>query len=242
MSATPQAAAFPYGAYGAAPGYGMANMGTYQSTHQVGESTIDRYIVPGQTMHIPEPVQVPSFTQVMENQTYMEPKQVTVKVPRTVMEDVEVSYQVPAMESRFHTAQRPKVVMEEQTITVNEPRTVMEPVQVQVPAVQTVNVTQMHHKVVEYERPRMIPGRMVRTFAGPTQTVGVTAPTATQQFYTTGVAPVAAPVAAPVVTGSAAPIATGVAPTYTMPYGSFSGYGYGYPQYATAAAPAPAQQ
>ncbi len=27
-------------------------------------------------------------------QVYMEPKQVTVKVPRTIMEDVEVTYQV----------------------------------------------------------------------------------------------------------------------------------------------------
>lgn len=64
--------------------------------------------------------------------------------------------------------------MEEQMITVNEPRTIMEPVPIQVPVVQTTQAVQMHHKIVEYERPRMIPGRMVRAYAGPTQTVGMT--------------------------------------------------------------------
>lgn len=64
--------------------------------------------------------------------------------------------------------------MEQQMITVNEPRTIMEPVPVQVPVVQTTQAVQMHHKIVEYERPRMIPGRMVRAYAGPTQTVGMT--------------------------------------------------------------------
>jgi hypothetical protein len=36
---------------------------------------------------------------------------VTIQVPKTVMEDVEITYQVPAMESRTHTLQRPKTVM-----------------------------------------------------------------------------------------------------------------------------------
>lgn len=52
----------------------------------------------------------------------------------------------------------------------------MEPVAIQVPVVQTTQAVQMHHKIVEYERPRMIPGRMVRAYAGPTQTVGMAQP------------------------------------------------------------------
>lgn len=40
--------------------------------------------------------------------------------------------QVPAMETRTQTVQRPKTVMEEREITVQEPRTVMETKQVQV--------------------------------------------------------------------------------------------------------------
>jgi hypothetical protein len=46
-----------------------------------------------------------------------------------------------------------------QVITVQEPRTVMEPVAIQVPQVQTVQAIQMHHKIVEYERPRIVGGR-----------------------------------------------------------------------------------
>ncbi len=59
-------------------------------------------------------------------------------------------------------------------ITVQEARTVMEPVAIQVPQVQTVQALQVHQKIVEYERPRMIPGKLIRTVAGPTQTIGVT--------------------------------------------------------------------
>jgi hypothetical protein len=151
---------------------------------QNGDTVVDQYMVPGETMHIPEPIQVPSVTTVMENQVnaqssvtqnvtwnesacgrifrckarksvwmclhrptavsraqyvifravsqfhrhplmekklnflsamptrqpfhvsesghpqvYMEPKQVTVKVPRTIMEDVEVTYQVCLLDS-----------------------------------------------------------------------------------------------------------------------------------------------
>jgi hypothetical protein len=46
-----------------------------------------------------------------------------------------------------------------QMITVQEARTVMEPVAIQVPQVQTVQAVQMHHKIVEYERPRIVGGR-----------------------------------------------------------------------------------
>ena len=35
----------------------------------------------------------------------------TIQVPKTVMEDVEITYQIPAMETRTHTLQRPKTVM-----------------------------------------------------------------------------------------------------------------------------------
>ncbi len=88
-------------------------------------------------------------------------------------------------------------------ITVQEPRTVMEPVAIQVPMQHTVQAVQVHQKIVEYERPRMIPGKLIRTVAGPTQTIGVTqaaaAPVtttvpaygyATGAAYTTGAYPV----------------------------------------------------
>ena len=41
----------------------------------------------------------------------MESKEVTIKVPKVIMEEVEISYQVPAMEIRTHTIQRPKMIM-----------------------------------------------------------------------------------------------------------------------------------
>jgi hypothetical protein len=41
----------------------------------------------------------------------MESKEVTIKVPKVIMEEVEISYQVPAMETRTHTIQRPKMIM-----------------------------------------------------------------------------------------------------------------------------------
>jgi len=31
-------------------------------------NVVDQYIVPGETMHVPEPIQVPGVTTVMENQ------------------------------------------------------------------------------------------------------------------------------------------------------------------------------
>ena len=40
--------------------------------------------------------------------------------------------QVPVMETKTQTIQRPKTVMEEQEITVQEPRTIMETKQIQV--------------------------------------------------------------------------------------------------------------
>jgi hypothetical protein len=166
----------PYGGY---PSMGMP-MGGY-------DGGIERMVVPGETQYVNEPFQVQSFTTVAENQTYMEPREVAIKVPRVVMEDVEVSYQVPAFETRTHTAQRPRTVMEEQTITVNEPRMATESVPVQVPHVQTYQVAQQHMKIVEYQRPQIMPGRYLRTYAGPATTTGtVTAPTPyTQPMATT---------------------------------------------------------
>ena len=62
--------------------------------------------------------------------------------------------QVPAMETRTQTIQRPKTVMEEQEVTVQEPRTVMETKQIQVicalrvphaqSAVQTAHLRYVH--------------------------------------------------------------------------------------------------
>lgn len=51
---------------------------------------------------------------------------------RALCERVFSLRQVPAMETRTQTIQRPKTVMEEQEITVQEPRTVMETKQIQV--------------------------------------------------------------------------------------------------------------
>jgi len=79
---------------------------------------------------------------VIENQTTMEAVQIPIKVPRVIMEDHEISYQVPAMETRSHTVQRPRVVMETQEVPYQVPRTVMEPVQVQVPQQVTSHVAQ----------------------------------------------------------------------------------------------------
>jgi hypothetical protein len=41
----------------------------------------------------------------------MESREITIKVPKVIMEDVEITYQVPAMETKTHTVQRPKTVM-----------------------------------------------------------------------------------------------------------------------------------
>jgi hypothetical protein len=38
-------------------------------------------------------------------------REVTIQVPKVIMEDVEITYNVPAMETRSHTVQRPKTVM-----------------------------------------------------------------------------------------------------------------------------------
>merc|ERR1711990_212367 len=69
----------------------------------------------------------------MEYQTVMESKEITIQVPKVIMEEVEITYQVPAMETKTRTVQRPKTIMEDKEVTVQEPRTVMETRSVQVP-------------------------------------------------------------------------------------------------------------
>jgi hypothetical protein len=93
-----------------------------------------------------------------------EEKEITIQVPKTVMEDVEITYQVPAMETKTHTLQRPKTVMEEKEITVQEPRTVMETQSVQIPAYVMAQQTVMKQKIVEYERPKIVQGKMLRAY------------------------------------------------------------------------------
>lgn len=49
------------------------------------EPNVERYVVPGETIQVPEPIQVQSFTQVMENQVRVPPvvfaRGVSVPVP-----------------------------------------------------------------------------------------------------------------------------------------------------------------
>ena len=47
----------------------------------------------------------------MPLQTVMESKEVTIQVPKVIMEEVEITYQVPAMETKTRTVQRPKTIM-----------------------------------------------------------------------------------------------------------------------------------
>ena len=44
-------------------------------------------------------------------QTVMESKEITIQVPKVIMEEVEITYQVPAMETKTRTVQRPKTIM-----------------------------------------------------------------------------------------------------------------------------------
>eukprot|EP00293_Proteomonas_sulcata_P019326 CAMPEP_0184288688 /NCGR_PEP_ID=MMETSP1049-20130417/1162_1 /TAXON_ID=77928 /ORGANISM="Proteomonas sulcata, Strain CCMP704" /LENGTH=227 /DNA_ID=CAMNT_0026595187 /DNA_START=23 /DNA_END=706 /DNA_ORIENTATION=+ len=202
----------PQQAYGAAP------QGTYYGSSQVEGKVIDRYMVQGEARQIQEPYQVQSFQTVQEQQVTYESKEITVKVPRTVMEDVEVTYQVPAYETRTHTVQKPRTVMEEQMITEQVPRTVMQPRTVTVPQTYTTQMIQMQPKIVEYERPKIVPGRYVRTYDGQAQTVGYQQqPMMQQPMMTTMQQPISygAPMYGGVISqptygtmGSAQPIAT----------------------------------
>ena len=47
----------------------------------------------------------------MPLQTVMESKEITIQVPKVIMEEVEITYQVPAMETKTRTVQRPKTIM-----------------------------------------------------------------------------------------------------------------------------------
>jgi len=52
-----------------------------------------------------------SFSFFLLGQVEMVSREVTIQVPKVIMEEVEVTYNVPAMETRSHTVQRPKTVM-----------------------------------------------------------------------------------------------------------------------------------
>ena len=41
----------------------------------------------------------------------MESKEIAIQVPKVIMEEVEITYQVPAMETKTRTVQRPKTIM-----------------------------------------------------------------------------------------------------------------------------------
>ena len=151
----------------------------------------------------------------------------TIQVPKTVMEDVEITYQVPATETRTHTLQRPKTVMEDREVTVQEPRTVMESRQVQVPSYVMTQQTQIKSKVIEYERPKMVPGRYVKTYDAPagsyqqqTYTTGGSYSSGQQQAYTTGASQM-------YTTGASATPVAGQQQMYSMPYGQQYGQQYG---------------
>jgi len=185
-----QSYGMPYGTM-SGPAAGQGGMGgpqgsQYYNTVQSGGRTIDQYMIPGEMRA--EQYQVPMQTMqtVMDTHVEYEERTVTIQVPKTVMEDVEITYQVPAMDTKTHTLQRPKTVMENREITVQEPRTVMERGQVQVPSYVMTQQTQIKHKVIEYERPKMVPGRYVRTVDAPMQQQMYTSGVPTQQMYTTG--------------------------------------------------------
>jgi len=74
--------------------------------------------------------------------------------------------------------------MEEQIITEQVPRTVMEPKMIQVPQQVMGYQTVTRDKVVEYERPQMIPGRYIGEQILPPQTVSVQMQQPMQQFST----------------------------------------------------------
>ena len=100
-----------------------------------------------------------------DTQVIYEEKEITIQVPKTVMEDVEITYQVPAMETKTHTLQRPKTVMEEpRDHRAGAASTVMETQTVQIPAYVMAQQTVMKQKVVEYERPKIVQGKMLRTY------------------------------------------------------------------------------
>jgi len=226
MSQGPVPATYGYPGYGAgmsAP-YGGPPGATYYGSQQVDGKVVDRYMTMGETKQYQEPYQVMTYQTVNEQQVTYEAKEVTVKVPRTVMEDVEVTYQVPAYETRTHTVQKPKTVMEEQVITEQVPRTVMQARTVQVPQTQTYNTYQMVPKIVEYERPKVMPGRYVRTYDGPAQAMGYAQ---TTYAAPTGVIQGSAP--APAVTMGSAPAPVMTTMQQPIMYGGYPGTYGGYP-------------
>jgi hypothetical protein len=113
---------------------------------------IDQYMIPGEAKEVSEQVPVAGVQTVYDTQVIYEEKEITIQVPKTVME------------TKTHTLQRPKTVMEDREITVQEPKTVIETQTVQIPAYVMAQQTVMKQKVVEYERPKIVQGKMLRTY------------------------------------------------------------------------------
>ena len=90
-----------------------------------------------------------------------------IKVPKTVSENKKIQVPRQVLEPRRITVQRPRVEMEDRQVTVQEPKTIT--VSRVVPVAQTIQGQRIVEKprVVEYERPQVMPGRYVRSFRAP---------------------------------------------------------------------------
>merc|ERR1712100_28730 len=133
MSAQPSGSAptMPFMGY---PGYPMAYGYPMASQPVAGSATAQQPAPQMMTYQASQYFQAPQYVAPrMEYQTVMESKEITIQVPKVIMEEVEITYQVPAMETKTRTVQRPKTIMEDKGVTVQEPRTVMETRSVQVP-------------------------------------------------------------------------------------------------------------
>jgi len=123
-----------------------------------------RVSVPIQKM-VPRTVLVPVTVYV--EQVQMETETRTIKVPKMIMEDKDIEVPKQIFETVTKTVQRPKTVMESKTITIQEPKSIQVPRQVQSTTMQTRTHWQQTPKIVEYERPQMVPGRYVKTYDAP---------------------------------------------------------------------------
>jgi hypothetical protein len=90
-----------------------------------------------------------------------------IKVPKTVAEDRKIQVPRQVLEPRRITVQRPKVEMEDRQVTVQEPKTIT--VSRVVPVAQTIQGQRIVEtpRVVEYERPQVMPGRYLRSYRAP---------------------------------------------------------------------------
>jgi len=114
---------------------------------------------------VPRTVMVPITTYV--TQYVQETEKRIIKVPKTVAEDKKILVPRQVLEPRRITVQRPKVEMEDRQVTVQEPKTIT--VSRVVPVAQTIQGQRIVEtpRVVEYERPQVMPGRYVRSYRAP---------------------------------------------------------------------------